>query len=108
MIHLVKTEDDPSGLVHAPVGARVAETRGEVNSEMLRSFVDRLTSLAEQRAAMGEDIADVYSEAKSQGFDKAALKTVVKIAMEGADKRVKRRETDDDATGVYLAALGLS
>lgn len=46
--------------------------------ERLRSFVSRIESLQETRKEIAEDIKDVYTEAKGEGFDVAALKRVIK------------------------------
>jgi uncharacterized protein (UPF0335 family) len=78
-----------------------------INDTQLKSLVERLTRLHEQRKEMADDIADVLKEAAGNGYDKAALKECVKIAMEDADKRQKRSEKDDTLS-VYLSALGLS
>lgn len=43
----------------------------------LRSFVNRLERLEDDRAGLSSDIKEVYAEAKSQGFDIKALRTVV-------------------------------
>lgn len=84
-----------------------ANTSGEVNAGQLRSFVERLTHVHEERDALGKDLSDILKEAEGQGFDKAAVKTCVKIAMAPTDKREKMRQVDD-ALSVYLAALGLT
>ena len=42
---------------------------GGIASERLQSFVERLERLEEEKAALSEDIKEVYSEAKSGGFD---------------------------------------
>lgn len=74
--------------------------------ERLKSIVDRLVRLHEERKALADDIADLLKEASGNGYDKAALKEVVKIVLEPAAKKAKRQETDS-ILGVYLAALGM-
>lgn len=51
------------------------------DTEILRSLVDRVIRLKEEIQGAQSDIADLYSEAHSQGFDKKAIKEVVKRAM---------------------------
>lgn len=77
------------------------------NDLQLKSLVGRLINLHEQRVAMADDISDILKEAASSGYDKGALKEVVKISMEDADKRQKRAEKDD-VLSVYLSSLGLA
>ena len=83
-----------------------ANSSTEVDASRLRSFIDRLVHTHEERAALGQDLADILKEAESGGFDKAAVKACVKIQMAPADKREKMRQADD-ALSVYLAALNL-
>ena len=47
--------------------------------EQLRSFVERIERLEEERAALSADIREVYSEAKGQGFDTKTMRQVVKL-----------------------------
>jgi uncharacterized protein (UPF0335 family) len=47
--------------------------------EHLRSFVERIERLEEERAALGADIREVYSEAKGQGFDTKIMRQVVRL-----------------------------
>lgn len=48
-----------------------------VAEDQLRSFVERIERLEEERKTIADDIADVYREAHGNGFDKKALKRVV-------------------------------
>jgi len=45
----------------------------------LRSFVERIERLEEERAALSADIREVYSEAKGQGFDTKIMRQVVRL-----------------------------
>ncbi|QRG06119.1 DUF2312 domain-containing protein [Xanthobacter dioxanivorans] len=52
----------------------------EAGAGLVKSFVDRILRLKEEQDAIGDDVKDVYAEAKSQGLDKTALgKVVAKI-----------------------------
>ncbi len=44
---------------------------------MLKAFVDRIERLHEERKGLSDDIADIYKEAKGNGFDTKALKIVI-------------------------------
>ena len=52
---------------------------GGIAGAHLRSFVERLERLAEERKALADDISGVFKEAVAQGFDKKVLKEVLKI-----------------------------
>lgn len=69
----------------------------------LRSFIERVERLEEERAAINSDIREVYSEAKGQGFDTKTMRQVVRIRkMETADRQEQEALLD-----LYLTALGI-
>lgn len=74
-----------------------------IAAAQLRSIVERVERLAEERQTIADDIADVYREAKGNGFDVKVIKRV--IAMRRQDKA--EREEFDAVLDVYLAALGM-
>jgi uncharacterized protein (UPF0335 family) len=54
--------------------------------EHLRSFIDRIERLEEERSALTADIREVYSEAKGQGFDTKIMRQIVRLRkMDKAD-----------------------
>ncbi|MBY6242819.1 DUF2312 domain-containing protein [Methylosinus sp. Sm6] len=73
-----------------------------VDGEALRAFVERIEKLAEERGAIGDDIKDVYGEAKAQGFDPKIMRKIV--ALRRQDK--KKREEEAELLGLYTDALG--
>ena len=76
---------------------------GKPAAERLRSLVDRIERLEEERKALGADIKDIYQEAKSAGFDVKALRQLIAIRkLEAAE--VEEQETLLD---VYPRALGM-
>lgn len=79
---------------------------GNNSQQQLRSIIERIVNLEEQRQGLADDIKDILTEAKSNGFDKGALRTAVKIAMEDAEKREKRL-TKEQILETYLNALGM-
>lgn len=70
----------------------------------LKSFVERVVRMEGEKKAIGEDIKDIYSEAKSVGFDTKILRKVVKRYQMDPDKR---RE-EDDLIDTYEHALNKS
>lgn len=71
--------------------------------DRLRSFVERIERLEEERAAIGADIREVYSEAKGTGFDGKVLRQVIAIRKLDQADRQKREELLE----VYKNALGM-
>lgn len=76
---------------------------GGVAAERLRSLVERIERLEEEKKALGGDIKDVYSEAKSAGFDVKVLRELIRIRKQEAAE-VEEQETLLD---IYRRALGM-
>lgn len=53
--------------------------------DMIRSYVERVERLHEERKALADDVRDIYAEAKSNGFDVPTLRTVIQRRARGAD-----------------------
>ena len=71
--------------------------------EQLKSFIERIERLEEEKKAIAEDITDVFAEAKGNGFDVKALRNILKIRKEDADQRKEL----DAIVGLYCQALGI-
>lgn len=54
-------------------------TKAAFAKEQLRSFIERVERLEEERAALSEDIREVYSEAKGEGYDTKIMRQVVRL-----------------------------
>lgn len=76
---------------------------GGIAADRLRSLVDRIERLEEERKALGADIKDIYSEAKSAGFDVKALRRLIQVRKQESSE-VEEQETLLD---VYRRALGM-
>jgi uncharacterized protein (UPF0335 family) len=76
---------------------------GGVAVDRLRSIVERIERLEEERKALASDIKDIYAEAKSAGFDIKALRQLIRIRKQEAAE-VEEIETWLD---VYRRALGM-
>lgn len=72
--------------------------------EQLRSIVERVERLEEEKKALAGDIREVYAEAKGNGFDVAIVRQVVKIRAMDSTERDER----DALLDLYLSALGMA
>ena len=73
------------------------------SADRLRSIVERIERLEEEKTALGADIRDVFSEAKGVGFDTKALRQIIRLRkMDQADRREQEEILD-----VYKRVLGL-
>lgn len=78
-------------------------TEGAVAAQQLRSFVERIERLEEEKAALATDIREVYSEAKGNGFDVKILRQVVRLRKIDQQDRQEQESILD----LYKAALGM-
>jgi uncharacterized protein (UPF0335 family) len=75
---------------------------GGIAAERLRSIIERIERLEEERKALGDDIKDIFSEAKSAGFDVKVIRQVIRLRkQEPAD--VEEQETLLDLYGARSA-----
>ncbi|MDA8870005.1 DUF2312 domain-containing protein [Rhizobiaceae bacterium] len=74
-----------------------------VARDQLRSIIERIENLEEQKKATADDIKDVYAEAKGNGFDVKTLRQVVRLRKVEASER----EEAEAMLDLYLGALGM-
>lgn len=76
---------------------------GGVSGDQLRTIIERIERLEEEKANIGADIREIFAEAKGNGFDTKTLRQVLKIRkMENAE-----REEAEHMLDTYLRALGM-
>ena len=76
---------------------------GGVAGDRLKSFIERIERLEEEKTALAADIREVYAEAKGEGFDAKVMRQVVRLRkMDSAD-----REEQEAVLELYKQALGL-
>ena len=76
---------------------------GGIAADRLRSLIERIERLEEERKALAGDIKDIYAEAKGAGFDVKVIRQIIRIrSQEPAE--VEEQETLLD---VYRRALGM-
>jgi uncharacterized protein (UPF0335 family) len=73
------------------------------NNNQIKAIVERIEKLEEEKAAIAQDIKDVFSEAKSNGFDTKILKKVLSLRKQDASKRAEEQAV----LAVYMDALGM-
>ena len=76
---------------------------GGIAADRLRSIIERVERLEEERKALGSDIKDIFSEAKSAGFDVKVIRQIIRIRKQ-EPAEVEEQETLLD---VYRRALGM-
>jgi uncharacterized protein (UPF0335 family) len=71
--------------------------------DQLKAIIERIERLEEEKKTISDDIRDVYAEAKGNGFEVKALRTIVRMRKQDADER-REHET---ILETYLHALGM-
>lgn len=71
--------------------------------DQLRSIVERVERLEEERKVIIDDIREIYGEAKANGFDTKIIRTVVRLRKQEAAERQEQEALLD----LYMHALGM-
>ncbi|HVM84738.1 MAG TPA: DUF2312 domain-containing protein [Candidatus Binatia bacterium] len=76
---------------------------GGIAADRLKSFIERIERLEEEKAAIAGDIKEVYSEAKSSGFETKIMRQIVRLRKMEAQERAEQEQLLD----VYKQAIGM-
>lgn len=76
----------------------------QVSGGRLKSFIERVERLEEEKKALAEDVRDVYSEAKGAGFEPKIMRKIVALRKVNLEKRREEQELLD----LYTSAIGMA
>lgn len=76
---------------------------GGIAADRLRSLIERIERLEEERKALGSDIKDIYAEAKSAGFDVKVMRQIIGLRK----KEPAEIEEAETLLDLYRRALGM-
>jgi len=79
------------------------ETKTSFAQGQLRSLIERIERLEEEKKAIAADIKEVYGEAKANGFDTKIMRKVVSLRK----KDSAERQEEEAILDLYLSALGM-
>lgn len=71
--------------------------------DQLKSIIERVERLEEERKTIGDDVRDIYAEAKGNGFDVKALRTIVRLRKQDANER----QEQETILETYMQAMGM-
>jgi uncharacterized protein (UPF0335 family) len=71
--------------------------------DQLRSIIERIERLEEEKKAIGDDIKDIYAEAKGNGYDAKALREIVRLRKQDPNER----QEAESVLETYMQALGM-
>ena len=75
----------------------------ESSAKRLKSFIERIERLEEEKAGIAADIKEVYAEAKGTGFDSKVMRQVIKLRK----MEVESRREQEELLDLYMRALGM-
>jgi len=75
-----------------------------VAQDQLRAFIERIEHVETEIAEYKEDLKEIYSDAKGNGFDTAILRQIVKIRKMDANERLE----NEALLELYMSALGMA
>lgn len=81
----------------------ITETSQTVAAGQLRSIIERIERLEEEKKTIADDIKDVYAEAKGTGFDTKAIRTLIRLRKQDQAER----QEEESILDLYKAALGM-
>ncbi|MFC7333605.1 DUF2312 domain-containing protein [Rhodocista pekingensis] len=76
---------------------------GGIAGDRLRSFIERIERLEEEKKGIQDDIKDIYAEAKGTGFDTKVMRQIIRLRKMEKDDRQEL----DALLELYMAALGM-
>lgn len=79
------------------------ETATRFSRDQLKAIIERVERLEEEKKTISDDIRDIYAEAKGNGYDVKALRTIMKMRKQDANERAEQETILD----TYLHALGM-
>ncbi len=85
-----------------PIPAETVTVSGSAQTQ-LQALVERIERLEEEKAALTADIREVYLEAKAEGFDTKALRSIIALRKKSEHERLE----EEALLTTYMAALGM-
>ena len=80
-----------------------SEGVSQFSKDQLRSIIERIERMEEEKKAISDDIRDVYAEAKGNGYDVKALRTIVRMRKQDANERAEQEAILES----YISAMGM-
>ena len=83
--------------------APASDTAHSFAKGQLKAIIERIERLEEERKTISDDIKDIYGEAKGNGFDVKALRTIIRMRKQDSQER----EEQEIIVDTYKTALGM-
>lgn len=76
----------------------------DISGNRLKSFIERIERMEEEKSVIAEDIRDIYAEAKGTGFDPKVMRKIVSLRKTELEKRREEQELLE----LYMSAIGMA
>jgi len=73
------------------------------SKDQLKAIIERIERLEEEKKVISDDVRDIYSEAKGNGYDVKALRTIVRLRKQDANTRAE----EETILETYMQAMGM-
>jgi uncharacterized protein (UPF0335 family) len=73
------------------------------SKDQLKAIIERIERLEEEKKTISDDIKDIYAEAKGNGYDVKALRTIVRLRKQDANER----QEHETILETYMHAMGM-
>lgn len=95
--------ENPKAVIGDNSGEKPKAKAGEVSADALKSYIERIERLEEEKKSLGVDIREIYIEAKGNGFEPKIMRKVVALRRQNAADR----EEEEALLEVYRRAVGV-
>lgn len=98
-----ESANETARLANAVADKLAPEPATRLAKDQLKSIVERIERLEEEKKTISDDIRDVYAEAKGNGFDVKALRAIVRMRKQDPNERAE----EEAVLETYMQALGM-
>ncbi len=84
--------------------SKEAKASGGITAGQLKSIIERIERLEEEKAGLGADIREIYAEAKGNGYDPKIIRAIVRLRKLSEGDRAEQEALLD----TYMSAIGMA
>ena len=96
----IMTEKEQPGIGH---NSESPKDVGGIVGDRLKSYIERIERLEEEKNALAEDIKEIYIEVKAAGFEAKIVRKIVSLRK----VEVEKRREESELLGLYMTAIGM-
>lgn len=93
----------PAAQATSNTGVAKAEPAKNFAKDQLKAIIERIERLEEEKKTISDDVRDIYAEAKGNGYDCKALRTIIRLRKQDANERAEQ----ETILELYMQSLGM-